>query len=101
MSGYRLGAMAVLGVAVVVIAVGVLRGVTPTGPAHGERLIVAIDLPLDGDAIALTEHAARERVEEKGEVRVERAGDRLVIEIGSDAQDYVDDLVALLERTGK
>jgi hypothetical protein len=77
---------------------GVMRGVQKTGPAEGVRMIVEIEPPLDADSLAMTEQAARDRVEEKGgDTLVVPAGGRLVVEVS----DAPDETAALLERFAK
>ena len=82
------------------IAFGILRGATDSGPANGVRLQVAIAPPLDASAVAMAETVARDRVEEKGaNTRVVPAGDHLIVELGDTTPDIIAELIALLERT--
>ncbi len=86
--------VAVIGFGIAVF--GVVRGLSSSGPAHGTRLI----LTTAGGNIALAREAAALRVEEKGApTRVIAAGDRIVVELGTDDPQLVADQAALLERT--
>lgn len=96
----RLAAIPVLGVALTLVAFGVVRGASSTGPAHGVRLIVAIEPPVDDAARTMAAHVAGERLAEKGlPVRVVPSGDQLVAEIGTDDPEFVRSFRELLERT--
>jgi hypothetical protein len=96
----RLAAIPVIGVALGLCAFGVIRGATNAGPAHGVRLIVAIEPPVDDAARTMAAHVAQERLDEKGlEVRVVPAGNTLVAEVGTDDPAVVTNLRELLERT--
>lgn len=100
LSTSRLVALPLAGVALTLIAFGVVRGLISTGPAHGKRLIVAIEPPVDDAARKMAADVARARLGEKDlPLHIVPAGDRLVIEIGSDDALLVHDLAKLLERT--
>ncbi|NVB80289.1 MAG: hypothetical protein HOV81_17985 [Kofleriaceae bacterium] len=102
LSTRRLVALPLAGVAVAFIVFGVIRGAIATGPAHGKRLIVAIEPPVDDAARTMATHVVRTRLGEKGlPLHIVPAGDRLVVEIGSDDAAVVNELAQLLERTGK
>lgn len=96
----RLVALLVAVMGLGVAAFGVVRGLAATGPARGTRMIVAVAPPIDAAAVAFTQQAARDRLEEKGDgTRVVAAGDQLVVEIAEQAPDIVANEAALLERT--
>jgi hypothetical protein len=96
----RLATIPIIGAALGLLAFGIVRGATHAGPAHGTRLIVAIDPPLDPAVFELAAHVARARLDDGGsEVRVVSAGNRFVIELGEDDRELVDHAVAILERT--
>ena len=86
--------VAVIGFGIAVF--GVVRGLSSSGPAHGTRLI----LTTAGGDITLAHETAALRVEEKGApTRVIAAGDRIVVELGTDDPQLVAEDAALLERT--
>jgi hypothetical protein len=90
--------VAVIGLGIAVF--GVVRGLSKTGPAQGVRVIVAIEPPVDADALAMAVKAVQERIEERGaETRVTPAGDKLVVELGGDPE-LVASAVAIIERVG-
>ena len=96
----RLVAIPLLGVALTFAAFGIVRGVVSTGPARGERLIVGIEPPGDDAARTMAVHVARARIDDSAiPVRVIPAGDRLVIEVGTDDAGLVQSYAQLLERT--
>lgn len=102
LSTRRLVALPLVGVAVTLIAFGVVRGVISTGPSHGKRLIVAIEPPVDDAARTMAAHVARARLDDKEmPLHIVPAGDRLVVEVGSDDAHIVNEMAQLLERTGK
>lgn len=102
LSTSRLVALPLAGVALTVIAFGVVRGLISTGPAHGKRLVVQIDPPVDDAARTMASHVAHARLGEQDlPLHIVPAGDRLVVEIGSDDASLVQDLAQLLERTAK
>ncbi len=86
--------VAVIGFGIAVF--GVVLGLSSSGPARGTRLI----LTTAGGDVAMARETAALRVEEKGaQTRVVAAGDRIVVEIGSDDPQLVAEETALLERT--
>lgn len=98
----RLVALPLAGVALTILAFGVIRGAISTGPAHGKRLIVAIEPPVDDAARKIATHVVQARLGDKGlPLHIVPAGDRLVVEIGSDDAEVVGELAQLLERTAK
>lgn len=99
MTPRQVSAIAVLGTALTLFAFGVVRGTMATGPAHGTRLIVSIDPPLDRDALELAEHVVRERV--GTDPRVVASGGRVIVEVAADDPKTVDLIAALLERPAK
>ncbi len=95
----RLATLPIVGIALTLIAFGVVRGSSATGPARGVRMLVAIEPPVDAASLAMAEHVVSERIDEKGnEVRVLAAGDQLVVEYGEDDPDIVHQVVEVLER---
>jgi hypothetical protein len=95
-------ALALTAAAAGLVAFGVIRGVSDSGPARGVRIAIAIDPPVDAEQLALAEAVVHDRLEEKGaETRVLRTGDGLIAEIGADDPDgeLVRDEIALVERT--
>ena len=81
------------------VAFGILRGASKSGPGEGFRLTVAIEPPLDPATVMIAEHAMRDRVEEKGaETRVIPAGDHLIIELGETDPMVIHEFAALIER---
>ena len=97
----RIVALPIVGVALALIAFGVVRGVMDTGPARGTRMVITVDPPLDDAAMTIAEHAVRDRLSERGApVRVVKNGDRLVVEVGEDDREILADMVAIVERVG-
>lgn len=79
-----------------IAAFGVVRGLSSSGPAHGTRLI----LTTAGGDIGLARESAALRVEQEGApTRAIAAGDRIVVELGTDDPQLVAEQSALLERT--
>jgi hypothetical protein len=102
LSTRRLVALPLAGVAVTLIAFGVIRGAISTGPSHGKRLIVMIEPPVDDAARKMATHVVRARLGDNGlPLHIVPAGDRLVVEIGSDDALLVHERAKLLERTAK
>jgi hypothetical protein len=91
--------VAVIGLGIAVF--GVVRGISKTGPAQGVRMTVALEPPVDADALAIAKHVVTDRIDEKGvETRVMPAGDKLVVEIGDTDPELIAQLVEVLERVG-
>jgi hypothetical protein len=95
----RIAAIPLAAAAIAVVAIGVVRGVLPAGPAQGERLVVALDPPVDTAMRTKAEEAARDRLDDRGrELRIVSNGDRFIIEIGETDRESLDIMVGLLER---
>jgi hypothetical protein len=89
--------LAVFGLGVAMF--GVVRGLSRTGPAHGVRMVVSIDPPVDAAALETAVHVVEARVEENGtETRVSPGGDNVIVEVGTDSNEKLDLLAELLER---
>ncbi|MGH9888570.1 MAG: hypothetical protein ACREBE_23760, partial [bacterium] len=101
-AAHRIAAIPIVGAALALIAFGVARGAMHTGPAHGVRLRVTVDPPLDAATHEMAMRIVRDRLDERGfEVRVVAAPDGLVVEIGEDDPERVTETARLLERTAK
>ncbi|HSR99044.1 MAG TPA: hypothetical protein VLM79_18440 [Kofleriaceae bacterium] len=101
-AAHRIAAIPIVGAALALIAFGVARGAMHTGPAHGVRLRVTVDPPLDAATHEMAMRIVRDRLDERGfEVRVVAATEDLVVEIGEDDPERVTETARLLERTAK
>jgi hypothetical protein len=98
----RIVALPVLATALALIAFGVVRGVTNTGPGQGTRLAVKLAPPVDDAAVAMAIRTVHDRIDEKGgSTRIVRGSQGLVVEIGEQDPELVGLLVALVERRAK
>jgi hypothetical protein len=92
----RLAAIPLVGAALTLAAFGIVRGVRPSGPASGTRLVVQISPPVDDASREIAEAVVRDRVQGMAK-KIVVAGDQLVVEIGDD--ELIAEITAILERT--
>lgn len=98
-SARKIAALPVLGTALTLAAFGIVRGASDLGIASGTRLTVEIGAPVDAAARTMAAHVVRERLDEKGlPVRVIAAGDRLIVEVGTQDAEMLGPIAAILER---
>jgi hypothetical protein len=95
----HIAAISLVAAALAIVAMGVVRGALPAGPAQGERLVVALDPPVDTEVRTKAEHAVRDRLQQPGvELRIVSNGDRFVVEIGETTREALDLMIGLVER---
>ncbi len=101
MTPRRFAALFLAVMALGLIVFGVIRGISKTGPAHGVRLVVAIEAPVDDAQRELAQHVVETRFDDGSDrLRVVPAGDQLVVEIGDVDLDTARRMGELLERRG-
>ncbi len=102
MTAQKVAAIVLLATALTLAAFGIARGVMSAGPAHGTRMIVTIDPPVDRDVLELAEHSVHARLDDKdARPRIIASGGRIVIEVAEDDPANVNLIAALLERSAK
>lgn len=97
-STHRIFALPIIGTAIALIGFGIAIGVRPTGPGQGIRLTVVPETT-EPAARQLAHRVLKERLDFKGvEGRIQAAGDRFIIEVGSTDNQIVGMIVELIER---
>lgn len=100
--GRRLVALLLLAFAVGASILGTVRGLADAGPGSGFRIVATIAPPVTDAAREMVEHNVQHVLDNLGiPTRRVVAGDRLVVELGTDDDVIAGELAARLQRTRK